>query len=342
MTNGQGPTEEQVGLADLFAAQGTIFIQEFLRNSPVAHSGSKSQVRDRVLDAIVAGTLPEDDLREWVASVEGWGAQYVQLAYATDGGHLPPDYDEVALAAQLAGTEFEDLVGQLDSVTFPDELTPTGAVVRDGRVTLTWHVRADKEMRTPSKDRIEPVDGDTYKFKAYRVVPERHTIRLVLDQTSCLCGVFISVPRGSSVDPSVVVGSAWQHATSILGVAPTPLDLHRAIATLADSDDDALTAKRRRMAASGAEVSFSTVAATDDYRDSPEVSQVVTTAAAVQGLVNRGGDFRHQSAAQMANAPTRQVAVSVDQERGHIWVPAQVAEEQMWSLCDLVATASTT
>lgn len=342
MTNGGGPAEEQGRLADLFAAQGTVFIQEFLRNSPVAHSGSKSQIRDRVLDAIVEGKLHVDDLREWVASVEGWGAQYVQLAYATDGGHLPPDYDEAVLAERLAGTEFEELVGQLDSVTFPDKLTPTGAVFREGRVTLTWHVRADKDMRTPSQDRIEPVEGDTYKFKAYRVVPERHTIRLVLDQTSQLCGVFVSVPRSSSIDPTVVIDSAWQHASSILGAAPTPLDLHRAIATLANSDDDALRAKRRRMAASGAEVSFSTVAATDDYRDSPEVSQIVTTAAAVQGLVNRAGDFRHQSAQQMVNAPTRQVAVSVDQERGHIWVPAQVAEEQMWSLCDLVATASTT
>lgn len=334
-------TETQERLADLVAAQGAIFIRELLRSyRDIAISGTKAELRARVLRALVDGVLAPDRVMDWIAEVEAWGAQYVEMAQCLDGPALPDDFDELALGRHLAGTAFEPLVGQLDTTTFPDRLTPTGAVFRGGRVRLTWHARADRELRTPSMDEVREIDGDTFRFKAYRVVPERHTVRLVIDQLTCVSAVFISVPASSNVDPDAAVTQAWELDELIRTGSRVGVDLDRAIAALAEGNDPTIAAKRRRMAASGAEVSFSTLAATDDYRDSPEVSQVANAASLTPGMTNRAGRFSHATVDGDVGGPARQIMVSIDEEQGHMWVPARVTEGQMWNLLDLVVTAS--
>lgn len=326
-------------LAAVLRAQGLVFIRELFRGiDGLALGGNKNDLEERAQEALASGLLTETQLREWLVSVEGWGQQHVFAKKPSAGiGNLGA-LSNRALATRLAGSSFKGVVGTEDSMDFPDVLTPTGAIVRDGRVRLTWHVRADRELRVEAADFTEVREGDEYHFKAFRVVPERHTVRLQIDLGSGTIALFDSVPSTSSIKTDELRVEAWSLAQQIVRQPLEPLDLSRAIAVLAGGTDPTISARRRQMEASGASVQFSAMG-TDDYHDSPEVSQVAATASTVTGFTNRLGDFSHASATT-ANSPARDVTVKIDQKRESLWVRARLEEPQMWNLITLVVDAS--
>ena len=323
-------------LAAILQVQGAVFIRELFRDLGIPHSGTKDELRSRAETALEDGTLTEARVRDWMAAVEGWGDQTVQLRRVRDGHSLSDGYGEDDLEAALSGTDFGSLVGQPDALEFPADLTPARAVLRHGRVGLTWQARADKPKRASAKDRRRTIDGDLYEFRAYRHVPERHTVRLQIEIATGLCAVFNSVPDKSALDPTPVIEQAWLLAETILATAPVAVDLDGAIRKLSDGNSPTLAARGRRMEGGGARIDLTATTASD-YRDSPEVSQVAQTASGVAGLTNRRGIFNHAVAA----ARPRTVVIRLNQAEDTLSVQAQMDEEQMWNLLHMVADAAT-
>jgi hypothetical protein len=66
-------------LLDLALLQGNRFIKELLRAKQLPIGTNKEQFEAHLREAISGGQLTKEDIRAWLAEVEGWGDQHAYL-----------------------------------------------------------------------------------------------------------------------------------------------------------------------------------------------------------------------------------------------------------------------
>src|ERR1700728_3071980 len=65
--------------AGIIRAQGNRFIKDLLRGKDIRIGATKDEFEANLNEAIETGRLTLDDVRAWLAGVEGWGNQHVYL-----------------------------------------------------------------------------------------------------------------------------------------------------------------------------------------------------------------------------------------------------------------------
>jgi hypothetical protein len=177
-------------LLDLALLQGNRFIKELLRAKQLPIGTNKEQFEAHLREAISSGQLTNEDLRTWLAEVEGWGDQHAYL-YTVPRNQRDAFRDRKVLAAQLkAGGYAKYLDAELPGKP-SEELTL--ATVRhsvDG-VSFIW-VRGNPTLMRQSKhDFDEIIDGEDIHFHAYERRWTRHAARFEWRFASDLAGVFL-------------------------------------------------------------------------------------------------------------------------------------------------------
>lgn len=102
--------------------------------------------------------------------VEGWGDQHVYL-------FTHPDVDPAGVEAAIGGSKHDEVLGVTMSYAFPEQLALTAVRLSPHELSVHWHLGTGAWERAKSKDYQQVIDGDVYKFRAYRDRSDRIVVR---------------------------------------------------------------------------------------------------------------------------------------------------------------------
>jgi hypothetical protein len=203
----------------LILAQGNVFIKELLRSkqkagAEVTIGSTKAEFERNLATAIDDNILAAEDIEDWLALTEGWGAQHIYLFRASGLQKL------ASLKASIAASKHKALLTPSKLVVFPAKLKLTSIVVDDEKLALTWHRGSTRFSRAKGKD-TELLEGlDRYELRAYLEHRDRAVVRFEWLFDREYCGLFVQLAFN---DPAhdAVIKELWKVLISI-GVAKGP------------------------------------------------------------------------------------------------------------------------
>jgi hypothetical protein len=148
---------------DLLLDHKMLFTQEFLRSRELAFSGTKSELRNRLVNYLIQGNLVVDDLLGLLNQIEGWGDQHIYL-YTAPNKILEMWKSENSARALLRKQNLEELFNRPRPIVLPDGIELATVEWRQERVRFIWIERREWEQRIEEQDREE---GDII-WKAYQ------------------------------------------------------------------------------------------------------------------------------------------------------------------------------
>jgi len=160
--------EEQRALLTFLLALRLDRVRVFLGRHGIARYGNRADLRERLEENLLAGTLTIVDLVDFLDEVEPWSKQHVFL-YNGGDGLVQGWRDGNALRARLGEANVAELLDARLPLVLPEELSLSSITVDDGRfVTISAVERREYREREPSRDRVE-VDpaGRTIELLAY-------------------------------------------------------------------------------------------------------------------------------------------------------------------------------
>jgi hypothetical protein len=220
----------------LILAQGNVFIKELLRGKQKAGAqikigSTKAEFESNLAKAIDGDQITREDLAEWLALTEGWGAQHVYLYPA-----LPSETSE-ALRRKIAASPHRKLLTSNESVVFPEELKLTAIVVDEEKLLLTWHRGSAWFSRAQAKDETRDEGLDHYELRAYLEHRDRAVVRFEWRFDRPFCGLFVQLAYN---DPAhdIVFSEVWDVLLAIgaARVRAPPMPLVRAVRKLGTLD----------------------------------------------------------------------------------------------------------
>ena len=190
---------------NIVLAQGNIFIKELLREKKITIGATKADFERNMQTAIADGKLNLDDLRRWLADVEGWGHQHVYLYKVPEDVAGKTIWSSRArLKRKIEGAKLGKFWEADSSLAFPDKRELTGIYYQKelrgngeqgGSLRFEWHTGLTSWMREPDKDEENKViESDRYWLKAYRERRDRAVMRFEIRPGQGLAAAFIQTP----------------------------------------------------------------------------------------------------------------------------------------------------
>jgi hypothetical protein len=322
----------------LVVAQGNEFVKELLRKKKLRIGTKKAEFESSLHEAIQSGELTADDVEEWLAEVEGWGAHHAYIfridhAAATELLNNTEHFKVALRRARLLTVHSNP-----NRFAFPTSLIPTSASAHDSTIEVVWHQGSGTWVPAPERD-YELSEGDElFRFKAERNRSERKVARLVARVDIDLAGIFISIPLDderhiaaiskSKQTARLLLGDAMGDYINI-GRAQLQLDHPGAI------PDRNVTVSRSRMRSQGAYVEFGAVNSQGDFNDVADVRDV--RLAARDSLSGESGDFNFVIGE--GTSRSRVVKVRLVANENRVYIRAQIASEDEWGILQRIANA---
>jgi len=159
--------EERQSLVDFVLALKKTHIQDFLQRVELSKSGTKTDLRERLQEALDEGRLAYERVVDFLDSVVPWGKQHVFL-YTGPRDDLrswkDPDHVLRHLKRHRVGKFFNARL----PLILPDRLTLSSITHSDGRLRVTAIQKRDYTERTPEHDdQKETQKGERIILKAY-------------------------------------------------------------------------------------------------------------------------------------------------------------------------------
>jgi hypothetical protein len=345
-------TDPAVTLAqDIVSAQGSIFVRELLRGRrkaglPVNIGVAKHEVLKNLVDAIRAGFVTLEDLKTWLAEVEGWGKQHAylyQVSPRLSGNSLWSSSNEFADAVRGKGLRIPNEVARLSD--FPDHLTLSALTFRGGLFEALWRQKEVGWERDSSADIKKNIEGDLYEFRAWRQLLKRSVVRFVLRPADRRAALLVQLPIGDAHNDAMktafsTLGSLFR--TSEL----TPVRISEAIKTFdqADLSGDGgdlpngrgrIRAQDTRFRAQGATVQFGAEEQLGSYN---QVTAVRRVRQALRPADFAGDHARFQIDLQSGKGLNRSVIITMTGADNRIYFFAQMTASEVWAVLDDVIT----
>lgn len=203
----------------LIVAQGNVFIKELLRGkqksgADVTIGSTKAEFEKNLVAAIDNDVVTADDIENWLALTEGWGAQHIYLFRA------PKSQRKESIEASILASRYKALLAPSKKVVFPAKLKLTSIVVDSEKLALTWHRGSSRFSRAKTKD-TELVEGlDRYELRAYLEHRDRAVVRFEWLFGREYCALFVQLAFNDP-DHHTVFRELWRALTSI-GVVKKP------------------------------------------------------------------------------------------------------------------------
>jgi hypothetical protein len=330
-------------LADgILAAQGNVFIKEFLRDHGLRIGATKSDFTRNLHAAIDEGKLTSSDIEEWLHRVEGWGSEHVYLYTVPARASKPEWGDPSAVEKAVRRAGLGHLWEAQSSLEFPDEPTLTGIYHRGEVVRFVWHEGSERLIRAPAQDPDDQViDGDLYEFHAYRKISERKVMRFDLRPKDRVAAAFVQVPLRSE-EHKAAVAHLWESVAFLVSLDElVPLEVSSSIKTLDQEQlGDArplLQSSQTRLSGAGAYVEFGATSPGHGYG---EVGPIREARLALQLDEITGKRATMFYASPEGTGPPREVRVLLYADDRRVYVPARLTEEQMWQLLHVIRRAA--
>lgn len=169
------------------------WIQDFLRSRNLPFSGTKDDLRARVLAYLDERAIQPSDLVALLDAVEGWGNQHVYLYKAPDSliAYLA---DEKRLKGRLKKLGVDHLLNARMPLLLPDHPTLSAIESNSHGVRFVWIEKRAWRDRLPDQDRQE---GDV-QFDAYQLKEGRGVVSFSCDLVSGCAALLIGrLPSGT-------------------------------------------------------------------------------------------------------------------------------------------------
>jgi hypothetical protein len=235
MTDGVGGAWAEVSteqLLDLVLLQGNRFIKELLRSKGLPIGTNKEQFEQHLAEAFADGSLTREDLREWLAEVEGWGNQHAFVFVVSDAD-AEGFGDRQRLAQRLDALGLRDLLDAEIPLSPDEELTLATIRHSEQGLSFLWVRGSPALLRRTDLDYEREIDGDDIEFHAFERRWSRVAARFEWDFASNLASVLLARRKDERdytqqrdellevVDAVIPSRSNWQ-----------PLDVSRVITQL--------------------------------------------------------------------------------------------------------------
>jgi hypothetical protein len=339
MVNRTTETQQAIELTrSVVLAQGNIFIRELLRKKNLPIGTSKEEFEANLIGAIAAGKLELSDLVQWLEEVEGWGDQHIYAFRVPEEMAADPLWRSSENVREKLPPAHRKL-WRARSLLFPAAWTLTSIDCENGILRYVWHQQANTLLRKPVMDRLETIAGDSYRFRAYLIRPDRSVLRFVLDLTKGLGGVFMQIPAE---------GDAHREALAMVRETTKPIvewskldqfsasDAIKSLdrAAMRDQSEDAkIVSKRTRLTDAQRYVEFASASDDGIYR-SEALRSVRKSVKPAKFAGNTGIFFYH------AKTPTNQkrpVTVEMFGQERRVKLRAQLRADEVWEIMQLLA-----
>ncbi len=196
--------------------QGNVFIRELLRSKNLGAGANKDQFEALLKKAIDSGKLTAKILDDWIDKVEGWGNQHIYPFEVPKAFAARANFGSENAAKKLIRnnglTKFWDAP---NSNLFPPKTELTRVFFDDDARALIfeWHMGVPGWVRDTSQDiERKEIEGDVYRFDAFRLQPGRIVTRFALlaprDSRRALAALFVRQGVRTS-DHAGAVQQAW-------------------------------------------------------------------------------------------------------------------------------------
>jgi len=292
-------------------AQGNDFIKELLRQHQIKIGTTKRDFANNLIEAVDNGTLTEQIVEDWLTEIEGWGNQHL---YVFASPTIPID----GVSAAIRESRFGHLLEAPQSYEFPDDYTLSDIDLDDQGVTLTWHIGKQSWPRVRARDFEREIDGDLFRFDAYRFMRERSVLRFIwrFDEEHCV----ILIHRNKDIDHVEARAVIWQALREIgFCDAPRPIiSLSEAVKTASRQDGT----KQTRMEVDDGYVELKSTSAEGGINQVEAVRQA-------RRAVNDDAFTRAQGrfAVRQGDDQDQPISVEVAGEEGRIRIWAQCRRE---------------
>lgn len=164
-----GLTATETGAAlDYLLSHRKLFTQQFLRDQNLPYSGTRQELRERLLDGLEEGRLAPDDILGLLDRIEGWGNQHIYL-YRSEGRATKHWLTPESAKSRLAAGGLAHLLNRPRPLVLPDQPTLSTVIWEPDRVRFLWVERCCWEERTPAQDRRKGV----VVWRAYKTQQSR-------------------------------------------------------------------------------------------------------------------------------------------------------------------------
>ena len=193
-------------------SQGNDFIKELLRQYSIKIGKTKKDFAKNLIEAVDSETLTQEMIELWLGDIEGWGSQHLYLFEA-------PKIDTKKIVNLIDKSGYKDLLLKGHSYEFPDQFTLSGIELDDASLSLVWHLGKESWPRSRSKDFKDDIDGDSYRFDAYRLKMDRSVMRFHWRFIDDHCVILIH--RNKDIDHIEARAVVW-NALYEIGVCAEP------------------------------------------------------------------------------------------------------------------------
>ncbi len=143
------------------------FTRHFLRSRKLPYSGTREQLRERLLSHVEAGRVTAADLATLLNQIEGWGNQHIYL-YNTPAAAANAWAKQSEVEARLERLGLGGLLNRPRPLVLPDARTLAAVEWTPQRLRLVWVEKRGWEQRAPDLDRVEEQRDERLTWQAYR------------------------------------------------------------------------------------------------------------------------------------------------------------------------------
>lgn len=295
---------------------------------------------DTQTSAIAEGKLRLDQVHDWLEEVEGWGEQHVYLYEVPDEILADSRWQSPeALRACLPGKQ-QKLWNPQKLLSFPANPTLTGIFNEPDSLQYVWHSGYEVWQKAPERDYQDTIEGELYKFLAFRQRQDRKVRRFVLRKDLRLAGIFLQT-EWSEKENGEAIAEIKKTVTPVI-----PFDKLRQISMLhvikqldqldLEAHGKTVQSQKTRLADAGAYVEFASTTEAG-YMDSAEVRRVRNSVRADSAMIGANGTFVYPS-----KTPTgldRPVKFDVFGEQRRVKLRSQLTASDVWALLSLLKQA---
>ncbi|HYH45391.1 MAG TPA: hypothetical protein VEG34_06850 [Thermoanaerobaculia bacterium] len=266
-------------------AQGNIFIKGLLRTKGIKIGATKADFERNLLEAVDSGQITLADVETWLEEVEGWGDQHIYLFDVPDTIAKHPIWRTIeGVRRRVEKAELGDRWNAQTSLAFPGVQTLTGIFFDGTSLRLVWHKGAERWVRDPSKDYETEIEGERYRFQAYRYRADRAVTRFELRiGKSPVAALFVPIAVNLPEHKDVIaaaretldklvegVEELWRKSVAVGNVIKR-LDQER---IAPQQGGPRVQTHSTRLVGGGAYVEFASLSGSDDYTQSAPVREV--------------------------------------------------------------------
>jgi hypothetical protein len=159
--------DEKHALIDFLLALRKSHIQEFFRRIKLPTSGTKTDLRERLEEALDGGNVSYEQAVDFLDAVAPWGKQHIFL-YAGPPGDLRPWKDLDLLLPHLKTHRVGKYLNARLPLILPEKLSLSSIIQLDGKLRVTAVQRRDYAERAPDHDETkETEEGSPITLRAY-------------------------------------------------------------------------------------------------------------------------------------------------------------------------------